>query len=67
MITFLETSLSNAMDIAAAGYAATQAVPRTAAIDTALNYLFDPTVNGNAGMLYGSSMLLPIPGPYSRE
>jgi hypothetical protein len=58
MITFVETSLNNAIAMAITGFTATQARPPTAAVQTALDFLFDPRVNANAGVDSGAGMLL---------
>lgn len=57
MISFIQTSLNNAVAMGNAAYAAIQGTP-SPAIQTVLDYLFDPTVNAGLGVKYGISMLL---------
>jgi hypothetical protein len=57
MQTFIQTSLTNAMDMASAATDAIQGTP-SPAIQTVLDYFFDPTVNLGLGVTYGNSMLM---------
>lgn len=57
MISFIQDTLNNAVAMGNAGYAAIQGTP-SPAIQTILDYLFDPTVNAGLGVRYGNSMLL---------
>ncbi len=57
MVSFIQDSMNNALEMSSAAYTIIQG-NRSPAIQTVLDYLFDPVANTGVGVLFATSKLL---------